>query len=57
MAAEFLMERTWTGQGSRAVLGLEDLSYNDLANVMSDVLGTTVHYRQLASEAFKTHLM
>ena len=41
-AAKLLLDRSWTGQGSVAVLGPEDLSFNDIAQVMSDVLGRPV---------------
>ncbi|MBX5463886.1 MAG: NAD(P)H-binding protein, partial [Steroidobacteraceae bacterium] len=38
-ATKLLLDRSWTGRGSVAVLGPEDLSFNDMARIMSDVLG------------------
>ena len=57
MGARFLLDRTWTGQGGCAVLGPEDLSFNDMASIMSDVLGRTVRYQQLSAEAYKAQLI
>ncbi len=44
LAAEYLLDRTWTGQDSVAVLGGEDLSYEDVAEILTDVLGAPVRY-------------
>jgi uncharacterized protein YbjT (DUF2867 family) len=56
-AAALLLDRSWSGQASVAVLGPEDLSYNDMAQVMSEVLGTPVRFQQLPGEAFKARLL
>ncbi|MFD8544558.1 NAD(P)H-binding protein [Streptomyces sp. NPDC059649] len=45
-AADLLLDRSWTGTGEVPVLGPEDLSPNDLARIMSDVLGRPVRYEQ-----------
>ena len=57
MGAKFLMDRTWTGQGGSAVLGPEDLSFNEIAAIMSDVLGKPVRFQQVPAEAYKAQLM
>ena len=57
MAAKFLLDRTWTGQGGLAVLGPEDISFNDMAAVMSDVLGKMVSFQQVPGEAYKAQLL
>ena len=57
MAARFLLDETWTGQGGIAVLGPEDLSFNEMAAIVSDVLGKVVRYQQVPAEAYKAHLM
>ena len=57
MGAKFLLEKTWTGQGGCAVLGPEDLSFTDMANIMSDVLGKTVRFQQVTAEAYKAQLI
>ena len=45
-AAGLLLDRSWTGIGSVPVLGPEDLSPLDMAEIMSDVLGTQVRYER-----------
>jgi uncharacterized protein YbjT (DUF2867 family) len=40
----------------RAFLGPEDLSFNDMARIMSEVLGQPVRYQQIPAEAHKTRL-
>lgn len=45
-AARLLLDRSWTGTGSVAVLGPENLSADDMAAVMSDVLGRSVRYER-----------
>ncbi len=45
-AAALLLDRSWTGAGEVPVLGPENLSPNDMAGIMSDVLGTPVRYHQ-----------
>jgi uncharacterized protein YbjT (DUF2867 family) len=56
VAARLLLDTTWTGQEEVLVLGPEDLSYNDMAAVISEVLGTPVAYRQVPIEALKAQL-
>ena len=45
-AAGLLLDRSWTGAGSVPVLGPEDLSPEDMAGIMSGVLGTLVRYER-----------
>lgn len=56
-AAKWLLDDSWTGSGSVAVLGPEDLSFNDMAQIMSGVLGKPVRFQQTPGEAFKARLM
>lgn len=56
-AANLLLDDSWSGVGSVSVLGPEDLSYNDMARMMSDVLSRPVHFQQISGEAFKARLM
>jgi uncharacterized protein YbjT (DUF2867 family) len=56
VAASLLLDPSWTGQNSVAVLGPEDLSFNDMAQIMSQVLGKSVRYQQIPSEAYKARL-
>jgi uncharacterized protein YbjT (DUF2867 family) len=57
MGADFLLDRTWAGQGGRAVLGPEDLSFNDMAAIMSEVLRKTIRFQQLSSPAYRSQLI
>jgi uncharacterized protein YbjT (DUF2867 family) len=45
-AAGLLLDRSWTGPGSVPVLGPEDLAPEDMARIMSGVLGTPVRYER-----------
>ena len=57
MGARFLLDRTWTGQGGSAVLGPEDISFNDMAAIMSGVLGKQVRFQQVPADAYKAQLL
>ena len=57
MGARFLLDRTWTGQDGSAVLGPEDLSFNDMAAIMSDVLGKQVRFQQVPGDAYRSQLI
>jgi uncharacterized protein YbjT (DUF2867 family) len=52
-AARLLADPDWTDQQEVAVLGPEDLSFNDMADIMSDVLGRKIVYHQTSFEQFK----
>ena len=45
LAAEYLLDRTWTGQESVEFLGGEDLSHHDVAEILTEVLGTPIRYQ------------
>lgn len=45
-AAGLLLDRSWTGAGSVPVLGPEDLSPQDMARIMSGLLGRLVRYER-----------
>ena len=55
-AARLLVDQSWSGTGHVAVLGPEDLSYNDMARIMSEVLDQPVHYQQIPAQALKDRL-
>jgi uncharacterized protein YbjT (DUF2867 family) len=57
VAAKLLLNRSWSGQDSVPVLGPEDLSFNDMAQIMSEVLEKPVRFQQIPLEAFKTRLI
>jgi uncharacterized protein YbjT (DUF2867 family) len=56
-AATVLLDQSWSGVGSVPVLGPEDLSYNDMATIMSEVLEKPVRFQEIPGEAFKARLL
>jgi uncharacterized protein YbjT (DUF2867 family) len=56
-AARLLLDHSWSGQGHVAALGPEDLSFDDMAQTMSDVLGKPVRFQQIPGEAYKARLL
>ncbi|MFS8203654.1 NAD(P)H-binding protein [Streptomyces sp. CWNU-52B] len=55
-AATLLLDRSWTGAGEVPVLGPEDLSADDMARVISDVLGRPVRYERQSLDDFRAAL-
>ena len=56
VAAGLLCERSWSGQADLALLGPEDLSFNDMAATMAEVLRRPVRYQQVPFDAFEAQL-
>jgi uncharacterized protein YbjT (DUF2867 family) len=56
-AGRLLVDDSWKGQGGLAVLGPEDLSCNDRAEIMSEVLGRPIRFQQLPRDIYKRQLM
>lgn len=56
-AARLLLDPSWSGQGDLAVLGPEDLTYDDMARIMSEVLGKPVRHQQISYEQHKSSLI
>ena len=56
VAARLLLDDSWSGTGTVPVLGLEDLSFDDMARIMSEVLGKPVRFQRITAEALKTAL-
>ena len=56
VAAALLLDRSWTGVGEVPVLGPENLSQEDLAAIMSEVLGRPVRYERESLEGLGTRL-
>lgn len=56
-SARLLQDGSWTGQDHVAVLGPEDLSFNEMAQIMSEVLGKPVRYQQIPFEAYKARFV
>ena len=56
VAAKLLLDHSWSGNDSVPVLGPEDLSFNDMAKIMSEVLGKPVRFQQIPGDVFKSRL-
>lgn len=54
VASRLLLDTSWSGQGDLAVLGPEDLSFNDMARIMSEVLDRPIRYQQVSFEAYRS---
>ena len=52
-AARLLLDPNWSGVGEVPLLGPEDLSFNDMAEIMSDALGKEIRFQQNTFEAYK----
>jgi uncharacterized protein YbjT (DUF2867 family) len=57
VAAKFLMDTAWTGQADVPVLGPEDISPNEMAEILSIILGWPVRYEQTSIGAYKTRMV
>ncbi|QWA12937.1 NAD(P)H-binding protein [Sodalis ligni] len=57
VAADLLLDASWSGQDSVPILGPEDLSFNDMAGIMTEVLGKLVRFQQIPFDAFKARLL
>jgi len=57
VAARLLLDSSWSGQDSVPVLGPEDLSFNDMARIMSEVLGKHVRFQQIPADVYKARLV
>ena len=56
LAAKLLSDRNWTGQENVPVLGPEDLSQDEMATIVAEVIGREVRYRQVAWPAFEAQI-
>ena len=52
-ASRLLLDASWSGVQEIPLLGPEDLSFNDMAQIMSEVLDKEVRYQQTTFEAYK----
>lgn len=57
VAARYLLDSGWTGQEIVPVLGSEDISFNDMAEIMTTVLERPVRFRQIPPEAYKANFV
>jgi uncharacterized protein YbjT (DUF2867 family) len=52
-AARLLLDDGWTGTGEVPLLGPEDLSFHDMAAIISEVLGQQVRCQQITFQAYQ----
>jgi uncharacterized protein YbjT (DUF2867 family) len=52
-ASRLLLDTSWSGTGEVPLLGPEDLSFSDMAEIMSQVLGKDVRFQRTTFEAYK----
>ena len=53
VAAGLLLDHSWTGVEEVPLLGPEDLSFEDMARTMTEVLGRPVRFQQIGFAAYK----
>ena len=56
-AARVLLDRSWTGQESVPIVGPDDLSSDEMAQIMTEVLQRPVRFQQVSGEAFEETLV
>ncbi len=54
---KLLRDRSWTGQGGVGVFGPEDLSWNEIAAIETEVLGMPVRFQPIPYEAYTAALV
>ena len=57
VAAGLLLDRSWSGVAEVPLLGPEDVSFDDMARILSDVLGTPVRYRRVPAEELRAGMV
>jgi uncharacterized protein YbjT (DUF2867 family) len=56
VAADLLLDSMWSGQAEVPVLGPEDISPNEMAAILTDVLGRPIRFQQTSIDAFKSRM-
>ncbi|MDN3357723.1 NAD(P)H-binding protein [Actinomadura sp. DC4] len=57
VAADLLLDDTWSGVEEVPVLGPEDLSSDDMARIMTEVLGRPIRFQQVPGPEFRAQMM
>jgi uncharacterized protein YbjT (DUF2867 family) len=57
VAVRWLLDSSWTGFEEVPVLGPEDISFDDMAATMTEVLARPIAFRQIPGEAFKQRML
>ena len=56
-ASRLLLEESWSGVEEVPLLGPEDLSFNDMAEIISEVLGEDLRFQQTTFEAYQARFV
>jgi uncharacterized protein YbjT (DUF2867 family) len=56
-AAGLLLDHSWSGDRELPVMGPEDLSFNEMAAIMADVLDRPVRFERIPDDAYKARLV
>jgi uncharacterized protein YbjT (DUF2867 family) len=56
-ASRLLLDEGWSGVEEVPLLGPEDLSFNDMAEIIADVLGRRVRFQRTTFEAYKARFV
>jgi uncharacterized protein YbjT (DUF2867 family) len=56
-ATRLLLDDSWNGTGEVPLLGPEDLSFNDMAEIIEQVLGRQIRFQQTTFEAYKNRFI
>jgi uncharacterized protein YbjT (DUF2867 family) len=56
-AADLLLDHSWSGDSERPVMGPEDLSFNEMAAILTDVLDRPVRFQRIPDDAYKARLL
>ena len=56
-ASRLLLDQSWGSVDEVPLLGPEDISFNDMAQIISDVLGREVRFQQTTFEAYKNRFV
>jgi uncharacterized protein YbjT (DUF2867 family) len=57
VAAELLLDRSWSGQESIPLRGPEDLSPDEMAEIIGDAIGRPVRFQRISADAYKATLV
>jgi uncharacterized protein YbjT (DUF2867 family) len=57
LSARLLLDRSWSGVDSIPMMGPDDLSCNDMARIMTEVVGKPVRFQQIAMEDMRKTML
>jgi uncharacterized protein YbjT (DUF2867 family) len=56
-AARLLLDHSWSGDRELPVMGPEDLSFNEMAAIMTEVLDRPIRFHRITDDAYKARLL